>query len=98
METKARRTGGSITIVVPAEAVRELAIAEGDTLDVEVSRGVITVRPHRTATAKVIDEWRKNPIIKDPERARALADEAVQLLDEARDEDHLDRSYLERTT
>lgn len=54
--------------------------------------------PHRTAISKVIDDWRKRSIIPDPERALAPADETVRLVDEGRDEDHLDRSYLERGT
>lgn len=98
MKTKARRTGGSITIVLPAEVVRQLGITEGDELDVAVTAGKATIEPHRTAIAKVIDEWRKHPIIPDRARALAVADEAVRLIDEGRDEDHLDRSYLERGT
>lgn len=43
-----------------------------------------------------VEDWRNDPVIPDPERARALADEAVRMLDESRDENHLDRSYLDR--
>lgn len=76
-------------------AAGSLPIARASPL-VQVAEGRISLRPHRSAVAKVIEEWRKDPVIPDPERARALADEAFRLLDESRDEDHLDRSYLDR--
>lgn len=95
MKTRARRTGGSISIVLPADVVKQLGIAEGDELDVEVVAGRATIGPHRSAIGKVIEEWREDPIIADAERARALADESLRLMDESR-ESHLDRAYLER--
>jgi antitoxin component of MazEF toxin-antitoxin module len=93
VEVRARRTGGSITITVPAEVVHRHGIAEGDALDVDITAEGFSVRPRRSPLAKVIEEWRRNPLVPAGER-RPTREETLGMLDAGRDE-HGDRSYLE---
>jgi antitoxin MazE len=57
-QTKVQKWGGSVTAPIPAAIAKRLRITPGSLIEVEEKRGVVLVRPVRSARPKLADMLR----------------------------------------